>query len=107
MNSAHHCNPASGIVCPELAEHFSLNPSANTEPAVLVGAVVLYFAYMGFEYQPALSEETVNPERVMPKSIVQAVGVTTLIHLLVSVSIETYQRARSLSLAGRPLLIQR
>ena len=87
--------------------YFSFNPSANPVLAVLVGAAVFYFAYTGFEYQPALSEETVNPERVMPKSIVQAVGVTTLIHLLVSVSIETYQRARSLSLAGRPLLIQR
>jgi len=55
--------------------------------AVLVGAAVFYFAYTGFEYQPALSEETVNPERVVPKSIVLAVGVTTLIYLLVSVSV--------------------
>jgi amino acid transporter len=34
-----------------------------------------------------LSGETVNPGRVMPKFIVLAVGVTTLTHLLVSVSV--------------------
>jgi amino acid transporter len=67
--------------------YFSFNPSANPVLAVLVGAAVFYFAYTGFEYQPALSEETVNPERVVPKSIVLAVGVTTLIYLLVSVSV--------------------
>jgi len=105
VNSARHRNPASSIVCPELAEHFSLNSSANTEPAVLVGAAVLCFAYTSFEYQPALSGE--NPERVVPKSIVLAVGVTTPTHPLVSVSVARLMSWEELSLAGRPLLIQR
>ncbi|MEM0236165.1 APC family permease [Thermofilum sp.] len=67
--------------------YLSFNPSADPVLAVLVGAAVFYFAYTGFEYQPTLSEETLNPERVVPKSIVLAVSVTTLIYLLVSVSV--------------------
>jgi amino acid transporter len=49
----------------------------------------------------------VNPERVVPKSIVLAVGVTTLTHLLVSVSVARLMSWEELSLAGCPLLIQR
>lgn len=67
--------------------YLSFNPAANPIVAVMVGAAIFYFAYTGFEYQPTLSEETVNPERVIPKSIVLAVAATTALYLLVSVSV--------------------
>jgi len=68
-------------------DYFSFNPNVDPVLAVMVGAAIFYFAYTGFEYQPTLSEETKNPERVVPKAIVLAILVTTLIYILVAMAV--------------------
>ncbi|ABL77463.1 APC family permease [Thermofilum pendens] len=83
--------------------YLSFNPSVDPVMAVLVGAAVFYFAYTGFEYQPTLSEETVDPERVIPKSIVLAVSVTTLLYLLVSLSVVRLMSWEELGASKAPM----
>ncbi|MEM1508295.1 MAG: APC family permease [Thermofilaceae archaeon] len=83
--------------------YFSFNPTVESWTAVLVGAAIFYFAYTGFEFQPTLSEETRNPERVMPKAILAAVAVTTVLYLLVSFSIVRLMSWEELGLSGAPL----
>lgn len=83
--------------------YLSFNPSANPLLAVMVGAAIFYFAYTGFEYQPTLSEETVNPERVIPKSIVLAVASTTAVYLIVSLSVVRLMSWEELGASKAPL----
>jgi amino acid transporter len=83
--------------------YLSFNPAVNPLLAIMVGAAIFYFAYTGFEYQPTLSEETANPERVIPKSIVLAVAVTTAIYLLVSISVVRLMSWEELGESKAPL----
>ncbi len=83
--------------------YLSFNPAVEPWVAVLVGAAVFYFAYTGFEFQPTLSEETKNPERVIPKAILAAVAVTTLLYLLVSLSVVRLMSWGELGSSGAPL----
>lgn len=83
--------------------YLSFNPMVNPLLAIMVGAAIFYFAYTGFEYQPTLSEETANPERVIPKSIVLAVAVTTAIYLLVSISVVRLMSWEELGESKAPL----
>jgi amino acid transporter len=67
--------------------YLEVAPGANPLVAVMVGAAIFYFAYTGFEFQPTLSEETRDAERVIPEAIVLAVLVTTLLYLAVSLCV--------------------
>jgi amino acid transporter len=53
---------------------------------VLGAASLVYFAYQGFEEIATLSEETIAPERTIPRAIVVAVIVTTTLYMLVSIA---------------------
>ncbi|MEZ0346723.1 MAG: APC family permease [Infirmifilum sp.] len=83
--------------------YLSFNPSVNPILAVMVGASIFYFAYTGFEYQPTLSEETKNPEKIVPKAIVLAIAVTTIIYLLVAMAIVRLMRWDELAHSKAPM----
>jgi len=53
---------------------------------VMTGAVLTFFAFVGFEDLLNLSEEVKNPERTMPWGILLAVLCTTILYVLVSVA---------------------
>jgi APA family basic amino acid/polyamine antiporter len=53
---------------------------------VLQAAALLFFAYQGFEEIVKLSEETVNPESTIPKSLIIALGVTIILYVLVALA---------------------
>ena len=50
------------------------------------GAVLTFFAFVGFEDMLNVAEEVKRPERTMPIGIVAALGVTTLLYLAVAVT---------------------
>lgn len=52
----------------------------------LSGAVLVFFAFVGFEDLLNLSEEVKRPERTMPLGIVGALGIVTLIYVAVSIT---------------------
>ena len=52
--------------------------------AVAFGASLAFFAFIGFEDMVNLAEETVNPGRTMPKAIIWALAITTLLYALVA-----------------------
>jgi APA family basic amino acid/polyamine antiporter len=49
-------------------------------------AALVFFAYMGFEEMVKFSEETRSPERTIPKALVLALVVCTVLYIFVSVS---------------------
>lgn len=67
---------------------------------VLLAAFVAFFAFIGFEDIANVAEEVVDPERTMPRAILIALGVATLMYLLVTAAaVLTLSREE---LAGSP-----
>jgi len=65
----------------------ALSPSVGIEnlPLVLSGAVVAFFAFIGFEDIVNMGEETINAERNLPIAIIATLVITLLIYVLVSI----------------------
>lgn len=77
-----------GFLLPQRSPNYlSFNPRIDPLVGVLLGAAVFYFAFTGFELQPTLSEETKNPRETIPKSIVLALMMTSLLYLLVALAV--------------------
>ncbi len=53
-------------------------------PGVISGAVLAFYAFIGFEDMVNVAEEVKRPRRVVPRSIMAALIVTTIIYALVS-----------------------
>lgn len=53
---------------------------------VLKAAVLIFFAYIGFEEITRLSEETKTPRKIIPKALIGAIIISTIVYILVSVS---------------------
>ena len=58
----------------------------NGFPGVMSAALLIFFAYIGFEDVVNVAEETKNPIKVIPKALIISIAVTTLIYILVSIS---------------------
>lgn len=58
-----------------------------TLPLVMSGAVLAFYAFVGFEDLLNLSEEVKDPRRTMPWGIILAVGCATVIYVLVSLAV--------------------
>lgn len=46
--------------------------------------MVIYYGYLGFDSVAAVAEETVNPSKTIPKSIIHSVVAIIFIYFLVS-----------------------
>lgn len=93
-----------GFLSPARSPNYlSFNSSIEPWRAVLIGAAIFYFAYTGFEFQPTLSEETKDPEKVVPKAILLATALTTALYLLVSLSVVRLMSWAELGSSGAPL----
>lgn len=69
--------------------HF--NPGVNWKPflpfgwgGVMQGAALIFFAYVGFDAVSTAAEESINPQRDLPKGIIGSLIICTLIYILVS-----------------------
>ena len=51
---------------------------------IISGAVLAFYAFIGFEDMVNIAEEVKNPTRVMPRAIIAAMAATTLLYVLVS-----------------------
>ncbi|MDD1721255.1 MAG: APC family permease [Euryarchaeota archaeon] len=55
-------------------------------PGVFAGAALIFFAYQGFEEMVKLSEEAEKPETTIPRGLIAALVITTVLYLLVAVA---------------------
>jgi APA family basic amino acid/polyamine antiporter len=69
-----------GARSPQFGEAFRAAP----HPGVLGGAALIFFAYLGFEDIANLAEEAKHPAQDIPRAIVIAVAVSTLLYVLVA-----------------------
>jgi len=72
----------------------------------LLGATaLLFFAVLGFEQMANLAEETKDPKRTLPAAILLAVGITSVIYVLVAISAVSVVHWRDLAESPGPLAL--
>ncbi|GIK25477.1 MAG: amino acid permease [Rhodocyclales bacterium] len=67
---------------PELAPPLQ----AGAWPGIFLAAFVAFFAFIGFEDMANVAEEVKEPERTMPRAILLALAIATVLYLLVSLA---------------------
>lgn len=70
---------------------------------VMQGASIIFFAYTGFARITIISEEVKNPRKTIPLAIILALGLSTLIYVLVSFTAVGLVGYRELAASGSPL----
>ena len=74
-------------------------------PGVFGAASLVFFAFLGFEGMANLSEEMKNPERDLPRALFLALGISTVLYLLVSLSAINVLGWSRLSQSSAPLAL--
>jgi amino acid transporter len=80
-------------------------PSGDLAPALAAGALLAFFAFVGFEDMVNMAEETKTPEKTMPRAILLVVTATTLIYVLVAYAALNAVDASDLAASDRPLAL--
>ncbi len=70
---------------------------------VLSGAALIFFAFIGFEEMVRMSEETKNPEKTIPKALMLAIAITSILYVLVGISAVSVVPWEVLSTSPAPL----
>lgn len=72
---------------------------------ILSGMTIAYFAFVGFEDLCNLADEAKNPSRDIPRAILVALGVATLLYILVTLSLQLYFPKDQITQSKTPLLL--
>lgn len=70
---------------------------------VIGAASLVFFAYLGFEGMANLSEEMKDPERDLPKAMLLALGISTVLYMLVTISAVSVLGWQDLGQSNAPL----
>ena len=88
------------IGAPSIGDHDLLSGSFT---GVLGAAGLVFFAFIGFDEVITLSEETRDPSWAIPRALLLALGISTLLYVGVAVSAVSVLGADALAAAERPL----
>jgi len=70
---------------------------------VLGAAALVFFAFIGFDEVITLAEETRDPTRTVPRALLLALGVSTVLYIAVAVAAVSVLGAGALAASPRPL----
>jgi len=70
---------------------------------VVGGAALVFFAFIGFDEVITLSDETRDPVRTVPRSLLLALGISTILYMAVAVAGVSVLGAHELATADQPL----
>ncbi len=70
---------------------------------IIGAAALVFFAFIGFDEVITLAEETRSPTRTVPRALLLALGVSTLLYMGVAVSAVNVIGAEALASSDRPL----
>ena len=70
---------------------------------VLSGAALVFFAFIGFYEVITLAEETHDPTRTVPRALLLALGISTVLYIAVAVAAVSVLGAGALGASHRPL----
>jgi APA family basic amino acid/polyamine antiporter len=97
--------PGMGMLNSVLAE--GLPPLTETAvlPGILMGAFLAFYAFIGFEDMVNVAEEVRQPERNLPRAILLALLISSVLYLLVSLAAITSLPVERLATADAPLAV--
>jgi APA family basic amino acid/polyamine antiporter len=72
---------------------------------VLSGAALVFFAFIGFDEVVTLSEETRDAAHVIPRALLSALAIATVLYVLVAVAAVSIVGAPALAASERPLAL--
>jgi len=75
---------------------FGLDPSVFGIGGVLAAAAMVFFAFIGFDVVATTAEETRNPQRDLPRGILGALAIVTVLYMAVSLVITGMQNFRDI-----------
>ncbi len=81
----------------------SYTASLNGIPGVLGATVLVFFAYIGFDNMSNLSEDTKQPEKTIPQRLLIAVGITTILYIVVGLAAISLIPWQDLATSDAPL----
>ncbi len=73
-------------------------------PGITAAVALAFFAFIGFEDMVNMAEESKDPTRTMPRAILIALGVTTVLYALVSLAAVRAVPLAELTVSDRPLV---
>jgi amino acid transporter len=73
-------------VLPERLPKLVPPAQASVWSAILLGAFIAFYAFLGFEDMVNVAEEVQEPQRNLPRAIFLALGIATLLYLLVALA---------------------
>lgn len=80
---------------------FTLPESGMT--GVFAGTALIFFAYIGFESMANFSEETKKPSSTVPKAMIAALAISTVLYILVSIAAVNVVGPEKLAASKAPL----
>lgn len=78
---------------------------ASSAGGVLAGAALVFFAFIGFDEVITLAEETRNPTRVVPRALLAALAISTVLYVAVAIAAVSVVGAPALAASTRPLAL--
>jgi APA family basic amino acid/polyamine antiporter len=89
------------IGVPHIGDHSLVEGISVT--SVVGGAALVFFAFIGFDEVITLSDETRDPVRTVPRSLLLALGISTFLYMAVAVAGVSVLGAEALATAEQPL----
>ena len=72
-------------------------------PSIFAASALIFFAYLGFEEISRLGEETKNPTKTIPKAMILAIVISTILYMLVAISVVSVVDSQTLAASNAPL----
>ncbi|HEV2226311.1 MAG TPA: amino acid permease, partial [Nitrososphaerales archaeon] len=79
--------------------------SPNGIPGILGASALVFFAYIGFDNMANLSEETKKPEKTIPRGLLIAVAISTVLYIAVGLAAVSLVPWQQLSVSDAPLAL--
>ncbi len=90
---------------PERLPEFIPAFKASSWEGIALGGFLAFYAFIGFEDMVNVAEEVKEPERNLPRAILLAIGISTLLYLVVSLAAVLTLPLDELSESGAPLAL--
>ncbi|AQZ60285.1 putative cationic amino acid transporter [[Actinomadura] parvosata subsp. kistnae] len=89
-----------GLKAPLIQLIFGVTPVAFGVIGIFSAAAIVFFAFIGFDIVATAAEETINPQRDVPRGIIGSLAVCTVLYVAVSLVVVGMQRYSELSTAA-------
>ncbi|WP_084957800.1 amino acid permease [Thermoactinospora rubra] len=86
-----------GLGAPLIQVLFGITPVAFGVIGIFSAAAVVFFAFIGFDIVATAAEETVNPQRDLPRGIIGSLAICTALYVAVSIVVVGMQHYTQLS----------